>query len=302
MFKWIFVQLIYAKKIEILYRFIIPIMIASGTNIYGNFVRDFEEADEENKKIVCPISLSTPVDDDILFNWLFIPIGNNLYHTYKLDDFKAYFDSFIGHVPDPQKTLVRLNHMKTRMMRQLNLHEDFKKIKHGEINDTYRKQILREILDSWANEKQIDDITKSKMLSVNLKTFDELGLISVANINNIVSIFVLCGMNVGSFLIRFSSLSKDNNDGDFTIFTISYVEKNKKIIENVRFLSLHGVGLYYLTEKVYSGIPVDVLNSGNIKKILEYITMPPKYACVLDMLQAYIDAGLLNPKKFIVSK
>lgn len=281
-------------------------MIASRTGLYREVVGDFEEANEENKKIVCPISLSTPVDDNRLFNWLFIPIGNNLYHTYKLDDFKTYFDSFNGDVPDPQKTLVRLNHMKTRMTRQLNLHENIKNLKHSEINDEYRKQILCEVLDSWANDKQLDNIAKSKMLLVNLKTFEELGLISSskANIDNIVKVFHSPGLITnGYFLLRFSSLSKENNDGDFTIFTLSYVEKNGAYINNTRFLSLHGVGVYHLTGKVYNEeIPVDVLNSGNMKKFLEHITIPPEYACVLDMLQVYINSGLVDPKKFIVVK
>lgn len=239
--------------------------VASNSKVYGYVSEDMES---EESKIVCPISLSTSKDSNNVFDWLIVPLGKCLFHSYMLEEFKEYCDSFEGEIPDPQRTLPRLNHMQTRMLRQLALPSDIRLLKNIDVTDEYRRSALQEVLNAWQNKTDLSDTTKAKSLIINLKTFDDMNLI-FKNMDRITVESILKPMNMSSkgvFALRSSSLSKEHNDGDYTILTMTYTTAENKF-NNIRHLVLHGVGVYCLTAGLnILNIPNNVLQSGDIQK------------------------------------
>jgi len=279
----------------------------ASKDLYSNIDTRFNE-----KKDSCPIGLVEVKELDNYFKWIFIPRVGADATLYSLDDFKAYFDSenafHFGHVRDPMRIYSNLSFMETRMNRLLKVSDDLRKLSASQINDDLRKEVLHGLLtkvfglDGFEVKSDSDLIKSLERLYqlsviVGINTFATAGFVHDLTAENVGN--TLQGLPVGSFLIRTSSKSSTTGMGECSVFTISYVNASDDYF-NIRFLDIHGVGIYTLTPghanslrrvSVFS----EFLESGNMIEILKQLNWKaPHYACVLDCLTDLNMQGLIK--------
>jgi hypothetical protein len=276
--------------------------------------RDAIQSNENTVEIKCPLTLSTPLDNDNYFDWLFIPVGNNLHHSYRISGNSGILEYFklAGNnavVRDPQRVFPNIKHMYTRLIRQSGLSDATKRLKAGEITPEFRQQIFDDTMILWKNINLLENEQKPEKdaliiergLLIGIDMFEKNNIL-FNNLDTTLSDEILRKYNwkKGAFLIRNSSTTNVNGSGDCTVFSITYVyEKLGSLTtNNRRYVSVHGVGLY-------DGCEVNhrLLNNSDMKEILADLQYKPaEYACLTDDLYRLHRIGVINLSELVTYK
>jgi hypothetical protein len=264
-------------------------ILSNQFRLYGIIDNDIED-----NKVCDVLTLTDPDKEDSYFNWIYIPITENTYNTYTVESLYNYMKHYnFNNVPDPHRGYKFIDFIKTRLVRYKNNAEAFKDIKIKDITDEFRSNILNNIIDTYKNNipKYYNDIGAI----INMKTLLDNNMIFDLDVNRAANI--LQKKPTGSFLIRNSSCS--NLTKDFTIFTIthSYIRNGNKFINNMRYLTIHGIGVYdigHLDRNYFINLTK--------KMFLENINYKEAdYACIMDVIIYLHNAGDLDITKQIIN-
>jgi hypothetical protein len=266
--------------------------ISSHINVYS-MIND----DIKNDAISDTFTLINPTENDKYFEWIHIPIDEDKYHTYKVDELCKYMSSY-ENIPDPYRCYEKINFMKTRLNRYKEILDSGENITIKEVTDDLRTCVLKSILKSFYDNERI---TKTFNLAViiNIKTLFYNNMVLNIDIDSAYNL--LLKKPVGSFIIRNSSCS--SLIGDFSIFSMSYKTKlvnNGNItcsIKNRRFINIHGVGLYDAngSDKKY----YENLTKNKFLKDVDY--KEAEYVCIMDIIVDMHIQGLININHMILN-
>jgi hypothetical protein len=276
--------------------------ISNQTINYTSFVGEIAD---EKSPIISPISLATVKDTDRYLDWIYVQATNGISQPYLVDDLYIYFNNSTNYkVRDPKNGLPNIAHMRTRINHIMGLPEFVRSTKANVISDKFLTDILTSIISEWRRygSSQYD----SYGILLNLSIWNMCKLIH--NIDAKSAYEMLKDASDGSFLIRSSSLSIDNNNSCSTIFSMSYKLFKENMITNnfmhVRFLLVHGVGIYLLTgisPGNYNGVVSDKNYSlDNFPKLMEELNYaPPSYVSLIDLLTDMQDKKMIDLSKII---
>lgn len=263
-----------------------------------------KKLDSDETTITCAISLETPYDLKQYFSWIAIPSGNRLLpKIYSVKGLKTYLEvSNANGSPDPNRILQSLKHMTTRVNRYLELPESIQNIPATEMNSEFKMNSLRKLIDIWINGKRDDYLEKlSVVFSIGL--WFDLEYIHRIDQSQSEEKLIKLGRQPKTFIIRKSSVSSEDNEGDCTVFTISHVLTDGNIYDT-RIVDVHGVGLYCVTrtynKKIVSYNPGLSLGTNNMRIILSALNhRPPTFACFTDLLISFAENDYIDLSKIV---
>jgi hypothetical protein len=109
----------------------------------------------------------------------------------------------------------------------------------------------------------------------------------------------------GAWLLRNSSLS--NIKGDSTVFSMSFAYISDILkTKNIRFINLHNIGIYLLTDVPggairRNNVPDEIIQTADRMKILTAIQwQPPVYANITDLLIDFNHRGYIKLSEMIL--
>lgn len=231
------------------------------------------DIDFKENKLNCALSLNESNSDQNFFDWTIIGIGNGLFHPYDTLELKNYMDSFNDDIPDPLRTLVKLNHLIPRV----NL---FAKI----LNDgivTRKKEITTglkiDIINRSVNGLKV--MEKEKCL-INLSDIIDLSKIFFKGIDAYKGEDIIKEKNYKKGVIIFRNSSTSDSEKDYSIFSATHC-KGDSCFSNFRFANIHGVGIYKIAN--LSSEKVNSLKTS--KDFLDFVNWKqPDYCFFLDLL------------------
>ena len=212
--------------------------ISSNINIYDRVHNDIKTDD-----VCCALTLVNITENDYYFNWIHIPIDENIYKTYNVDELYKYMSMYeYKDIPDPYRIYPKIDFMINRVILYKSVKEDANLL-IKDIDDKMRTSILKNILSQYIEGCIYDKANKLASI-VNIKTLLDNNIIF--NINAKYAEKILTDKAVvKSFIIRTSSCSQFTDN--LTIFSISYLKDNNQII-HLRFIDVHGIGIYNTNE------------------------------------------------------
>lgn len=250
------------------------------------------DTDIKNNNICDTFTLINPTDDDNYFDWIYLPIDKNTYNTYKTSELYNYMCNYDFHnIADPHRGYEYIDFIKTRLLRYYNISYLYKNLKIKDITDELRSNTLTNIIDTYKNNR--DKNYNNLGIIINIKTLLDHNMIFDVDVNRATDI--LEKNPVGSFIIRSSSCSHLSDD--FTVFTIthSFNKNNQKNINNMRYLNIHGIGVYNV-----GNYDRNYFNNLTKKKFLKDINYKEaSYACVMDVIIDLHNTGNLDISKQI---
>lgn len=265
-------------------------ILSSHFNIYNQTKSDIKEG-----KACDILTMEEPTHEDKYFDWITIPIGEKTYNTYKVENFYNYMKYYdFNNIPDPYRVYQYLDFIRTRLLRYKNIAKSCKDIKIKDVTDDFRSNILNNIIDTYKNNtpKCYNDMGTI----INMKTLLDNNMILDIDIGAADNI--LQKAPTGSFLIRVSSCSNVNEE--FTIFTITHscVIDGNKIINNMRYLNIHGIGVYnvgHLDRSYFINLTKKIFLEDVYYKEADY-------ACVMDVIIYLHSTGYFDITKQIYNK
>jgi hypothetical protein len=252
--------------------------------------------------VICPLTLVESSDNVLYADWINIPTKQGFVQSYLINGaggFGKYFDLYNEQklpIPDPLRNYDNLKFMERRLIRLMRLKKTYN---YSVITDEFKRDKLAECLIRW-NENISTD--REVTICISLVDFIKNNLLYSLNIDTGAAELAQRNNAVGAWLLRNSSAV--NELGEFSIFTLQYTDHVMRNILNIRFLDLHGVGIYPLTstdEKLKKfKISSETLKNGSKKDILIALDyMPPMYACIIDMLEHVHEIGLIKLGMFV---
>ena len=266
---------------------------------------------DPNDQASCPLSLSRIEDVTHYHKWVFVPVGGNILRPYTLQDFRDYAYRYrngvynyvsrkvIFQIPDPMRTMPNLRYMWKRMERLAEMPSHLAAMPIEKMTQDFKAAIAREFFSMSKTDMTRSDVNH---LAINcgISVLDSLNLIhkNFAAWKDAETYLVGKSAPVGSYLVRLSTQGNATGSGECTLFTITMVLAEK--IQHIRFMDVHGVGVYLVTPFPKNEIEVTDLNRPEImsecklNQVLAKVEyQEPHYACVLDVL------GDLEKKKYI---
>ena len=264
-------------------------ILSSHSNIYSQTASDIKEG-----KTCDILSMEEPTNEDNYFDWITIPINEKTYNTYKVENLYNYMKFYnFNNIPDPYRGYQYLDFIRTRLLRYKNIDKSCKDVKIKDVTDDFRSNILNNIINTYKNNtpKCYDDMGTI----INMKTLLDNNMIFDLDNNGAENI--LQKASVGSFLIRRSSCS--NVSEEFTIFTIthSYIRNGTKFINNMRYLTIHGIGVYNVSH--YNKRYFENLTKKMFLEDIEY--KEADHACVMDVIIYLHITGNIDITKQIIN-
>ncbi len=268
--------------------------------LYTSIGDSLTDADED-KQARCVLSMSTPADLDEYFKWFFVPSGRGTSQSYTLADFDEYVKRYnvLQAIPDPIRKFANLRFMMCRLQRQLLLTEQVMKIRSSEVTDDLRNKILHETFG--IKETASTDTTKDLGILCGLTSMDKLNLVhkTFNTYQDANRFLVERKTTVDEYLVRISTKANPLGTGDCTVFTVSFMvptydadQQSTYIPYNIRFVDIHGVGVYPTTGSPDSAMPwfnlnvTGVMQRADMSEILKLLGYaPPPYACIIDCLR-----------------
>lgn len=271
---------------------------ASSEVAYGNMLNSLTTKDE-NKQAACILSLSNPTETKEYFQWIVVPTGRATYQTYVLQYFKDYVSRYIDKIPDPMKIYPDLRFMITRMNRLLSLSPDVSNLSTTSITQEFKEDIANSFFGLYNNQKNINNLSDLTIL-INIQLLEQLGLLYTKFVTSDEANQYLIKNKAQpkNYLIRTSTQGNKDGSGDCTVFAISYINNIGKVY-HVRYMDVHGVGIYGIDAELNEKIKL-VLKNSNIHEFLTFVNYrPADFACIADCLLFHDNLGHINIKHFV---
>jgi len=207
-----------------------------------------EFKDEAGGRLSCLLSLSTVEDDKKRYaDWVSIPTQRvGVTTRYATDTLIQYFEYHrYRAVPDPLRNFDNLDFMTTRVLAYKALSDRAKSLIVTDLDRESKKVITNAMVQGWIDGNL--DCKKELVLFLGLTSFtDNLFVFSGIDFTVAGTKLTNAGAVPGSFLIRESAQNAGDGRGHATVFTITYIKSDGESW-NIRFMALHGVGVYQLT-------------------------------------------------------
>jgi hypothetical protein len=229
--------------------------IKAYSRFNSSMSRDRIVSSSHDSILTCLLNLETPSDGKTsYFDWITVPTTiQGVTTPYTVKTLLEYFEYHNWtNVPDPMRCFDNLDFMIPRLQCYLSIDEktiDF----HSDITPEFKQNILLNTIKNWRN-MSFDPLPFQ--MFVGLGTWCDMNMVfSNTNSNQSKNILEQYSDTNGTFLIRESAMNIGDGRGNATIFTISFVNNNCGInYFSVRFMSIHGVGVYAITV-IYKNFP-----------------------------------------------
>lgn len=304
-------------------------IVSDATNIYTKFLYTYQEEkgeSDDDKKTICPISHAPLAESKQYFDWIEVINTSQTNPTaYYLPSLLAYFAAHnMRNVPDPQRAMPCLDFLLTRLNKIKNMDTQVRELAFNAVTDELKDKTMRDILDAWHDDTPIPKPLSDLSIILGLATYEKHKLVH-PKLTAEVAVSMLKESPAGTFLVRESSKNAGDGRGQATVFSITYSYSNNEgnnssgddsytsnttRAHNIRFLAVHGVGVYSLTwghDKNLPCVPIPdhLLNELQMDKIFEHLiaknrSIVPQYACITDLLldlqaRGYIATGQMIP-------
>lgn len=249
--------------------------------------------------VVCLISLATPADTDRALDWINVQISNSVQIPYLLDEFLRYCEATRHDVRDPTRALRNLNHMYARARYSASLPQSVREITSDQLTDDFLYEKIISLVLAWRDNIQLQSIPEFHMgIFMNIGVWDRAGFIHDLDANQARGILI--GKPTGSWMLRKSS--KSTISSFRTVFAISY--RMAEEVMHIRFLLIHGVGLYSLTYTFNGLHPINLsdaqLNAPMFTDMLAHVDYAgPTFPCITKMLEYLGDRRMIELGRFL---
>lgn len=275
--------------------------ISDGVGNYAMFnsVISADHAQEtKTSDVVCLLSLATPADTDKALDWINVQISNTVQIPYLLDEFLRYCE-LTNDVRDPTRTLRNLNHMKARARYIASLPHFVREITSDRLTDDFLHEKITSLVLAWRDNIPSHEIPQIHLgIFMNIGVWDRAGFIH--DLESSQARAILFNKPVGTWMLRKSS--KSSLSSFRTVFSISY--RMAEDIMHIRFLLIHGVGLYSLTYRFNRVPPINLtdvqLNAPMFTDMLKHVDYTgPTFPCITKMLDYLSDHHAIELGKFL---
>lgn len=275
--------------------------ISDGVGNYAlfNSVISADHAqDTKTSDVVCLLSLATPADTDKALDWINVQISNTVQIPYLLDEFLRYCE-VSNDVRDPTRALRNLNHMKSRAKYIASLPHFVRELTSDRLTDDYLHEKITSLVLAWRDDIPSQDIPQIHMgIFMNIGVWDRAGFIH--DLESRQAGAILINKPTGTWMLRKSS--KSSISSFRTVFSISY--KMEEGVMHIRFLLIHGVGLYSLTSRFNGVLPINLsdaqLNEPMFTDMLKHVNYTgPTFPCITKMLDYLGDRRMIRLGGFL---
>ena len=267
--------------------------ISPAANLYDDFnsniAKEHDSDNADTSDIKCQLSLITPKDTDKGFDWINVRFTDLVCKPYNCKELRNYLN-YDPSGKDPNRILRNLNHLRTRLDSIANVPDSVKILDAKTITDEFLCNLLKKMITGWRLEDSLTlAMSYGTLFGINI--WQKVGLIHDISYDEAETI--LEKSKKGAFMLRRSSKSKENPF--HTVFSLSYKcisslpDNETRDVYHIRFMSVHGVGVYCLTSVLNNSkqiIATDKdLAETNYPKLLDLLGyQPPPFACITSLL------------------
>ena len=276
--------------------------------------------DMKNHDIKCPISLSTVRNiGDKYYDYLSIPTTIPIIMTvYNFHSIVDWFETNQWNkVPDPMRTFdFGIDFMIPKIRHIQSINDEEKTITIEQATDEFKNNILQKCIVNWRNGLP----TPIHASLISLSTLELTNwLFKHMSAEQAENYLLSNKYSVGSFLIRGSSRNPNDGSGQATAIAISYVDhtidstkdhtkdstvdstedhtkdhiRPSLLVKHIRFLVVHGVGVYRLTFQDNTNVPpTPICNALKYMRLTDIfqeiyeqgLSLQPQSSCIIQML------------------
>jgi len=295
------------------------ITISKQVNCYIDFSEKFiaDLTESKSNNIQCLISCQniSDISNNPQF-WTPIPtrtIGvNKYYHIEALYNYIKYYN-FIN-VPDPTRNFSNIDFMIPRICYNYQLYlklndqnsnlNQFNIDISAIINTDIATNRLSDIINHWKQNSYTENLIQNS-LPYGINIWKKCNLVFTQSPEDILRHLSKEQRCPGAFFIRRSSKDQYNQNGQATIFTVTYITKNNNV-NHIRCLSVHCVGIYLLTTQSRNQDFTYLCNKPSmqtmlIKDLLHDIigSIQPQYVSLIQLLEYFHLRKVINLRYII---
>jgi hypothetical protein len=260
----------------------------NGGTAYGRLAQTI------NQTVVCPITSIDGSEVKSYFEWIKIPYGVGKSHAYILDGEFGLINYLKKTKEDPQRIFRNLVPIEKRMTWYMKMTPEEKLI---QITSIYRDNLFLNTIEDFKNPPERRGYRNFGVI-LGLDVFEKYNYIIDVDAGNAGKLLNI-HKDRKPIIIRKSSVSAYNENACFTVFSISYLANSE--VWHVRFVNVHGVGIYLLSRFTRGDISrtfnIDAPNliDKPIKDVLEQLDyQPPSFVCLTEILEEIEKNGHVN--------